>query len=1109
MLWSHAITMSPKKLSLFAAILLVWGEAAFAQAKSEAKPSSSAPDFSKEAYVVEHLHTRVTGENDGTGTREVTAEIKVLADAGVKAFAVLNFVYTSANEVVDVDYVRVRKPDGTVVKTPDYNIQDMPGEVTRTAPLYSDIHEKHIAVKGLGVGDTLEYLIRSRTMKPEVPGHFWHEYSFTKTGIIKDEQLELNVPRDKYVKVVSPDFKPDVKDEGERKVYRWTYANLEPKRPDPDEIPRRTQPNPDVQVTTFASWEDIGRWYGDLQKEPLAVTAAIQAKAAELTKGLKTDDEKVHALYNFVSLKFHYVGLDFGIGRYQPHAADDVLDNGYGDCKDKHTLLASLLKASGIDAWPVLIHVNRKLDPDVPSPAQFNHVITLVNLPEPIWLDTTPEVAPYRLLLTLLRNKQVLVIPTNKPPLLMRTPEIPPFPMDQEFSAEGKLNGEGTFTGHIEQTYRGDTEVIMRTMLRKYPESQWKDAVQRFSQALSFGGDVSNVLVSPPDDLDKPLTISYDYVRKHYAGWDDGQTSPPLPPMGVEEYKNAKEKKPLEAILLGQPGKIVHRSRLELPPGYSVVPPIRCHEVLPYAEYSGNTVLDGGVLTTTRELVVKKTEVPLSDWESYRKFGRAVADDEYEYSFMRLNHSGIDVEAKASPESSDEDQEERLDSQFRQANSALQSRDNARAQELFQKVIAKDPKRRGAHFGLAMALMAQFHVDDAISEFHKEQELSPDDPRMYQYPAMSLAAMGRRDDALAEWRRLLKVNPNNRDAALGASGLLFAEDKFSDAAGILEGPAGDSPDNASLQLALGEAYLRSGSQEKALPHLRAAVEVQDDDPVMLNEVSYELADHNSNLDLAQEYGERAVNELEDEEAKVPDGLRATFHEAAARSTYFLSLTWDTLGWVYYQQGDFKRAEPFVRASWQLYEQSLVGKHLGQIYEKEGKKELAAQAYLNALTISSGSTTALPIPGAPNDAMAAAKKEAEDLTARYEKVAGKKPELQITYRQSNGEWSKTPAEKLRGTREIRLANEEKLAGSARFFVTLKPGKLDSVEFDSGDEELKPLAAKLHEAHYPMEFPPQSGAILDLKVSVKCETKAACIATIMNPTPPPRPLANRVQ
>ena len=284
-----------------------------AQEKAAERPSpaaaSSASDFSKEAYTIERHINRITTESDGTSSREVIAEVKMLADAGVKAFAVLSFTYTSANEVVDIDYVRVRKPDGTVVKTPDYNIQDMPGEVTRTAPLCSDIHEKHIAVKGLGVGDVLEYVVRFRVVKPPVPGHFWYEYSFVNSAIAKDEQLEISVPGEKYVKVVSPDFQPEIKkEEGTRRVYRWKHANLEAKEKDPNEVPRRIPPNPDVQVTTFASWEDIGRWYGGLQKDPLEVTAPVQAKAAELTMGLPTDDDKIHAIYNFVSLKYHYIG---------------------------------------------------------------------------------------------------------------------------------------------------------------------------------------------------------------------------------------------------------------------------------------------------------------------------------------------------------------------------------------------------------------------------------------------------------------------------------------------------------------------------------------------------------------------------------------------------------------------------------------------------------------------------------------------------------------------------------------------------------------------------------------------------------------------------------
>ncbi len=270
---------------------------ALAQVKAGEKPAAAVQDFSKEAYVLEKLNTRIVVEDDGTNTRERTAEIRILADAGVKAFAVLSFTYTSANEVVDVDYVRVRKPDGTVVKTPDFNIQDMPGEVTRSAPLYSDIHEKHIAVKALAVGDVLEYLVRYRVVKPEVPGHFWFEDSFIKDAIVKEQRVELSVPAAKYVKVSSPDFKPEVHEEGTRRIYIWTHSNLIVPEKDPRELPLRSLPRPSVQVTTFKSWEEVGRWYGELQKEPLQATPDIQKKAAELTKGLKTDDEKIRAIY--------------------------------------------------------------------------------------------------------------------------------------------------------------------------------------------------------------------------------------------------------------------------------------------------------------------------------------------------------------------------------------------------------------------------------------------------------------------------------------------------------------------------------------------------------------------------------------------------------------------------------------------------------------------------------------------------------------------------------------------------------------------------------------------------------------------------------------------
>jgi tetratricopeptide (TPR) repeat protein/transglutaminase-like putative cysteine protease len=1062
--------------------------------KMAGTPVSLALDFSKEAYVVEKMHTLLTEEADGRGTREHTAEIRMIAEAGVKAFAVLNFTYPSANETVDVDYVRVRKPDGTIVKTPDYNIQDMPADVSRTAPMYSDIHEKHIAVKGLGVGDVLEYLVRYRVLKAEIPGQFWYEESFRKDAIVKDETVELNVPAEKYIKVASPDFKPVIKDAGARRIYTWTYSNLVVKEKDPTEIPRRIPPNPSVQITTFASWEDIGRWYGSLQKDPLEVTPAIQAKAVELTKGLKTDDEKIRALYNFVALKFHYIGLDFGIGRYQPHPADDVLGNGYGDCKDKHTLLASLLKAQGIEAWPALIHASRKLDPDVPSPAQFNHVITVVPRAVGfIWLDTTPEVAPYQLLMSALRDKQALVIPANKPPVLMTTPANPPFRAEQEFSMKGKLTADGTFTGHAEQSYRGDTEAMLRAWFRTVSQSQWKEAVQRFSYGLNFAGEVSNVTVSPPDDLDQPLRISYDYERKNYGDWENHQIVLPLPPMGVEVTKDSREKKPLEPVELGALGRVDYRARVELPPGYSMIAPSPVNLVEPYAEYHTTNVLDNGVLTTTRRFEIKKNEVALNDWDEFRKFGKAIGDDEF--NFIRLSGSGAAFEVGT-------DGTGNIDETFRAGMELMRTHVYGQAEKSFQRVIASQPDYPMVHFNLGIVLFTEGKTDAALGEFHKQEDLTPTDVGTYEAAAFSMARVGRSDDAIGEWRRLLKANPQNTLAPLRVGQLLSLQGKYSEAIEELEPAVKSSPDNVDLQYSLGTAYLKNGKTDKGVEHLRAAAEAKHD-PMVLNNVAYALAEGNTNLELAQQYGEDALSQLD--RKSVEDGEDATL---SAYDAYQFALVWDTVGWIYFQGGDADRAENFVRAAWLLGQAPVVGEHLGEIYEKEGKNKEAAHVYeltLAAIGVPLYGMSATPpaYPGMTIASPATLEREAlaTKIAARCKKLTGKTPLVNETWRLPNGEWSKSASEQLSLIRTAKFGKLPGLKGSAEFTIAFAPGKIKSVTYVNGEQSLKVLTEKIEAAHFQVEFPTGSHANLVRRAEVSCFPLSGCMAVLVPTSQPP--------
>jgi len=584
-------------------------------------------DLAKEAIVYEKIITNVREEADGTGIRSLSARVRIQAEAGVKNLAVLQFTYTASNQQLDIIQVRVIKPDGTIVVTPAYNIQDVPAEISRSAPMYSDIHEKHIAVKGLGVGDTLEYQTTLRTLTADVPGQFWLEYNFEKNAIVLEEDFDLDLPSDKPVHVSSRNLDPTILNRNGRKLYHWTTANLS--HPDPD-APAESIKNwkPSVQLTTFSSWEEVGRWYASLQKDALVVTPTIQAKADALTKGLTSNDDKLHAIFKEVAQHIHYVGLDFGIGRYQPHPAEEVLSNEYGDCKDKHTLLATLLKAAGIEAWPVLISSSRPLDPETPSPAQFDHVITLVPLDgKLLWMDTTPEVAPINILFATLRDKQALAIPATKPAYLERTAAVLPFKQLTEFRIEGKLSDQGQLKAHIAQKLTGDADLLLRILGRSIPQAQWKEFMQAYMGQLGFGGEVSDPQLSPVEKVDDPFELSCEYSRDKFGEWDDHRIFPPMPLMGVELMAGVKEKRPADEVNLGSPGEVHYHAEVELPKGWSLTPASAVNLVEDWAEYHATYAFTNGKFIADRSMIIKKTSAPLAAWDQYLAWRRAIYTD--------------------------------------------------------------------------------------------------------------------------------------------------------------------------------------------------------------------------------------------------------------------------------------------------------------------------------------------------------------------------------------------------------------------------------------------------------------------------------------------------
>lgn len=1021
--------------------------------------------YAAEAMVVERQDVVYQYAADGTGDRVETGVMLMQSDAAVRSFSVLTLPYAGDGERVEILSVRVRKANGSVVETPASDAQDMPAEITREAPFYSDLQAKHVPVRSLGVGDRLEYRVRTVRTKATAPGEFWGQEGFGAGAVVLERTVELRVPKEKYVQVWSPANKPEISESGMERVYTWKGAQLKPTPGKAEEGKVEVEGQAEVEAkakapiawTTFQNWAKVGAWYGGLAASRAEVTPAIQAKADELTAEAKTDTEKVEAIYSYVAARTRYIGVAFGVGRYQPHMAAEVLANQYGDCKDKHTLLTAMLKAKGFEAWPALIGAGIAINEQVPSPIFFNHVITVVNTGgERIWLDTTSEVAPYRALIQPLRNRQALMIPTSGAAELVRTPAELPYPAASRFEAKATLDKSGLLKGHMDVTLRGDDEISMRQVLRQVAPGQWDQVSQYYSGAEGFGGTTSHTEADGPEKTREPLRMHYDYERPDFGDKDNFKIVPlfPLIFLPAGEMKEAPKKE----LDLGGRRTETAVSTIHLPEGYGADLPDAVHVKTTFASFDKIYRIEGGTLIAERKLEVLQAKLPAGDWQVYRKFHADTLGDGETWIQLTSNerHAGV-----KGPPAAGENNPVAAEL-VRQADAAERAGDwsTARAKVDAARSVYEKQAYLWSNYGYLAAHDEQY--TEAIADYQKELKLYPNEFNVYGLLAEAQLRSGKKVDAMATMRALLKLEPKNAAAALGLAGMLSSERDMAGAATVLQEAAKASPENKLLQEQMGSALLKSGKRDEGLAAIRAALEGASE-PGILNDGAYLLAEEKTDLPLAERSCLQAVQTLEGESAEATVG-GANVH--SFQHVMALLAAWDTLGWIYYNEGKLALAEEYVRASWRTGTSTVVGEHLGMILEKEEKREEALRVYELAQAGSKWSARA---------------GEVEQVKAAVQRLRAE------GVRSSVGDRS---IQALQEERTFRVKRPDEMTGWGSFVLQVSAEKTDSVAFTGGEGRMGSTVGLVSAIDLKPELPRGSKAKLLRSGILSCSKQPTC-------------------
>ena len=1021
-------------------------------ALAQASAASKKTNHEDEAAIFDRILNRVHFENDGTSVEETEAVVRIQSEAGVKEFGQLVFGYSSATEKLDIEYVRVRKPDGQVVATPDSTAQDFAPDVLKEAPMYSDYRQRHISVAALRPGDTLEYRTVTRTVTPLAAGNFWYEHSFPKGVVVNEDRLEIDVPKSREVKLKTPKHAPEIAEKGDRRLYTWVVKGIEADRDKDKDDDADDDIGPDVQLTTFTDWKQIAQWYAKLQGERMTVDDKVRKEAEELTKGATTPEEKARRLYNYVALNLRYVSISLGVGRYQPHSASDILQSGYGDCKDKHTLLAAMLKSVGIQSYPVLIHSARKLDADVPSPGQFDHVITLARVgPGLTWLDATQEVTPYGLLLYQLRNKQAVVASEDAEGGLRRTPADSPVKTFMHFVLDGKFSEYGALDATLEVTAQGDRDWPMRAGFRSVPRAQWDEFAKILSASWGLPGDVDNIQLDPIEDTSKPFHLKYHLKQDRYFVVPSSSVDfRPIPPLAVPAARaSSKSTEPLD---IGPAGDLDYKIRLEFPSNYTVHTPISVKMARDYGEYSSTYSLAKGVLEGERKLSVKVNEIPAArraDYDSFRNVTRS--NDDQLLSCTILAPSG------PRPESA---KMEGTPAELHRAGvKALQSKDYRGAVDLLKRAVDGDADVKDGWYDLGLAYAGANNHAEAIAAFRKQVELNPNHKSANGELAQELDQTGKTDDAIAAYRKQLEIAPYEKGTHKNLGLLLARVGRDADARTELEAAAAIPPDDPETKLALAQVYTKLGETAKAQELMKGLTGGSggDSGPDMF------AAALKSDIDPTQTEND-AQQVLYDIGGQFDSGEFDRLGPSAFSTMRLVSLAWARMGWAKFVRGENLAAMQFLTSAWQLSQSGTVANRLGQVLEKQGQRDKAQHMYALAV-----------VAGGANVA---------DSRERLGKLVADPGALQKEI--SNA------TQDLVQARTVKLGTITTKAATARFNLVFDSSpRPERAEFVDGDESLRSAGEQMREKDFPVRFPDASSIKIVRRGQVACGASGCSI------------------
>ncbi len=320
---------------------------------------------------------------------------------------------------------------------------------------------------------------------------------------------------------------PVITDDAGDRVYSWAVNNLPAQRYEADAPPlSQTVPYLKTGLKSFTvneyegsleNWQEFGKLIYQLMEGRNTLPGQLKQLVHETTAGLATEREKIDALYRVLQDRTRYVGVQLGIGGWQPFSAEYVEDNRYGDCKALSNYMGAMLQEIGVESYPVLVYSGGvpffPVDETFTTGSAFNHMILYVPS-EDMYLECTSKLAPTGYLGEGTDDRNVLWV-TPAGGKLARTPAIPAAENSHLRTVRLDLDPQGLVKFSLEGRFYGATQDFLRYFASaERDETKQREILHRRGLLPDVTGTNYEIDCATEDPL---VRLTYETELKNYV----------------------------------------------------------------------------------------------------------------------------------------------------------------------------------------------------------------------------------------------------------------------------------------------------------------------------------------------------------------------------------------------------------------------------------------------------------------------------------------------------------------------------------------------------------------------------------------------------------------